>query len=81
MRWSNKYTYFLRGDEYYRFDDREFTIDKGDPPYPRPTGPWWFGCKEAEPRIAGAEREGSTSIFSIFDEVSDEDLDVEAGDS
>ncbi|XP_067014359.2 matrix metalloproteinase-14 isoform X2 [Anabrus simplex] len=41
------YTYFFKGTKYYRFDDRSFTVDAGNPPFPRPTGRWWFGCKES----------------------------------
>jgi len=22
-----------------------FQVDEGSPSFPRPTGPWWFGCK------------------------------------
>ena len=23
-----------------------FQVDKGDPPFPRSAGEWWFGCKQ-----------------------------------
>ena len=46
MQYSNGKTYFFKGGEYYRFDDAALTVDTGaDPPYPRDTGYWWFGCK------------------------------------
>ncbi|KAK7869885.1 hypothetical protein R5R35_006688 [Gryllus longicercus] len=41
------YTYFFKGTKYYRFDDRSFAVDTGSPAFPRPTGRWWFGCKES----------------------------------
>ena len=44
VQWSNQYTYFFHDGNYYRFNDMRFSIDKGDPNFPRPAGPWWFGC-------------------------------------
>ncbi|CAG0919450.1 unnamed protein product, partial [Notodromas monacha] len=44
LQYSNKLTYFFKGTEYWRFNDNDFEVDKGDPPYPRPVGDWWFGC-------------------------------------
>ena len=32
------------GDEYWRFDDEKQEVAAGDPPFPRPTRTWWFGC-------------------------------------
>lgn len=46
-KWSNGYTYFFTRSKYYRFNDRRFTIDGGDPAFPRDTGPWWFGCSRS----------------------------------
>ena len=46
LNWSNKRTYFFKGGQYYRFNDRRFAIDSGDPEFPRPAAPWWFGCKQ-----------------------------------
>lgn len=46
VQWSNKRTYFFKDGVYYRFNDRRFALDSGDPEFPRPTGPWWFGCEK-----------------------------------
>ena len=46
MQYSNGKTYFFKTGQYYRFDDIALTVDEdADPPYPRDTGYWWFGCK------------------------------------
>ena len=45
LKWSDNITYFFKGDHFYRFNDRRFAIDSGDPKFPRPTAPWWFGCQ------------------------------------
>eukprot|EP00092_Neocalanus_flemingeri_P010689 GFUD01011513.1.p1 GENE.GFUD01011513.1~~GFUD01011513.1.p1 ORF type:complete len:523 (+),score=130.30 GFUD01011513.1:119-1687(+) len=46
MQYSNGKTYFFKSGKYYRFDDNALSIDSSaDPPYPRDTGFWWFGCK------------------------------------
>eukprot|EP00091_Calanus_sinicus_P007250 TRINITY_DN18211_c0_g1_i1.p1 TRINITY_DN18211_c0_g1~~TRINITY_DN18211_c0_g1_i1.p1 ORF type:complete len:117 (-),score=15.26 TRINITY_DN18211_c0_g1_i1:303-653(-) len=45
LQYNNGYTYFFKKGEYYRFDDRSFKVDDGDPPFPRPAGYWWFGCE------------------------------------
>uniref|UniRef100_A0ABD2WDK6 Peptidase metallopeptidase domain-containing protein n=1 Tax=Trichogramma kaykai TaxID=54128 RepID=A0ABD2WDK6_9HYME len=39
------YTYFFKDESYYRFNDRNFAIDIADPPFPRSTAYWWFGCR------------------------------------
>ncbi|XP_054013663.1 matrix metalloproteinase-14 isoform X4 [Hylaeus anthracinus] len=41
------YTYFFKGDAYYRFNDRTFSMDVADPAFPRSTAYWWFGCRSA----------------------------------
>jgi len=41
FQWTNGRTYFFSGTQYYRFNDRNFKVDTG---FPRPTGPYWFGC-------------------------------------
>lgn len=41
------YTYFFKGDMYYRFNDRTFSVDVADPAFPRSTAYWWFGCRSA----------------------------------
>ena len=45
FQWTNRRTYFFKGDDYWRFDDRRFAISKASPSYPRITATWWFGCK------------------------------------
>ncbi|CAL4067849.1 unnamed protein product [Meganyctiphanes norvegica] len=47
LHYSNGYTYFFKGGQYYRFNDRAFRVDSADPPFPRPTGYWWFGCPDS----------------------------------
>jgi matrix metalloproteinase-14 (membrane-inserted) len=46
FQWENGLTYFFKGRDYWRFNDRTFNIDKASPPFPRPSGPWWFGCSQ-----------------------------------
>ncbi|XP_059614019.1 matrix metalloproteinase-14 isoform X1 [Phlebotomus argentipes] len=45
LQYTNGYTYFFKDNKYYRFNDRTFSVDAADPPFPRPTAHWWFGCK------------------------------------
>jgi matrix metalloproteinase-14 (membrane-inserted) len=46
MQYSNGKTYFFKSGKYYRYDDNALAVDKSaDPPYPRDTKHWWFGCK------------------------------------
>ncbi|KFM80049.1 Matrix metalloproteinase-16, partial [Stegodyphus mimosarum] len=44
LLWENNVTYFFKEDKYYRFNDITSEVDNLDPPYPRPTSVWWFGC-------------------------------------
>ena len=74
-RWG-RYNYFFTDDKYYRFDDRRFTISEANPSYPRPTGPWWFGCEGSN--TASAKKEIDTR--SLFTEEGDEVFDVYPGD-
>jgi len=47
LQYSNGRTYFFKNGHYYRFDDNNFTLDaSANPPFPRETGFWWFGCPE-----------------------------------
>ncbi|XP_055530959.1 matrix metalloproteinase-14 isoform X2 [Wyeomyia smithii] len=45
LQYTNGYTYFFKDDKYYRFNDRTFSVDVSDPPFPRPVAHWWYGCK------------------------------------
>ncbi|XP_021941825.1 matrix metalloproteinase-16 isoform X3 [Zootermopsis nevadensis] len=45
LQYTNGYTYFFKRGQYYRFNDRTFSVDTADPAFPRPAGYWWFGCK------------------------------------
>ncbi|XP_033320869.2 matrix metalloproteinase-14 isoform X1 [Megalopta genalis] len=47
------YTYFFKGDAYYRFQDRSFSVDVADPAFPRSTAYWWFGCRSANKGTLG----------------------------
>ncbi|XP_003491150.1 matrix metalloproteinase-14 isoform X1 [Bombus vosnesenskii] len=47
------YTYFFKGDAYYRFNDRTFSVDVADPAFPRATAYWWFGCRSANKGTLG----------------------------
>ncbi|RXG51136.1 Matrix metalloproteinase-14 [Armadillidium vulgare] len=47
LMYSNGYTYFFKRNNYYRFNDRAFAVDSADPPFPRPTSYWWFGCSDS----------------------------------
>ncbi|PNF31898.1 hypothetical protein B7P43_G07939 [Cryptotermes secundus] len=43
------YVYFFRKGRYYRFNCITHLVDQGYPDLPdyhRPTGPWWFRCRE-----------------------------------
>ena len=74
VQWSNGYTYFFTtGGDYYRFDDRNFSMDDGDPAFPRDAGKWWFGCPGLD--VKAVEKD-QASIVSLFDEVGSEDMDV-----
>ncbi|XP_051963733.1 vitronectin a [Xyrauchen texanus] len=44
--------YFFQGDHYYRVDLRTKQVDYANPPYPRPIGKYWLGCKDTP----GAEK-------------------------
>lgn len=44
--------YFFKGDKYYRVNLRTKRVDYANPPYPRPIGKYWLGCKDAP----GAEK-------------------------
>ena len=31
---------------YWKFDDYNNKVETSNPPFPRPIGPWWFGCPQ-----------------------------------
>ena len=53
LQYDNGFTYFFKAGQYYRFDDMKFKVDKGDPPFPRDSRYWWFGCPRPQ---SGEER-------------------------
>ena len=52
---------------YYRFTNGSFEIDSGDPEFPRPTGPWWFGCEKSQSPLRNtfSLHNDSPAIFSL----------------
>uniref|UniRef100_A0A671MQG2 Vitronectin-like n=1 Tax=Sinocyclocheilus anshuiensis TaxID=1608454 RepID=A0A671MQG2_9TELE len=38
--------YFFKGDMYYRVNLQTKRVDYANPPYPRPIGKYWLGCKD-----------------------------------
>ncbi|XP_056612828.1 vitronectin a isoform X2 [Triplophysa dalaica] len=44
--------YFFTGDKYYRVNLQTKRVDTANPPYPRPIGKYWLGCKDTP----GAEK-------------------------
>ncbi|XP_071455412.1 matrix metalloproteinase-14 isoform X2 [Hetaerina americana] len=58
LQYTNGYTYFFKGGLYYRFSDSMFMVDPADPPFPRPAGYWWFGCRSASKGHFGITGEG-----------------------
>ena len=63
VQWSNKRTYFFKDGEYYRFNDRRFQIDSADPPFPRKSGSWWFGCTKKETFALQNDQDGIVPLF------------------
>ncbi|XP_046393280.1 matrix metalloproteinase-14 isoform X2 [Ischnura elegans] len=58
LQYTNGYTYFFKDGLYYRFSDSMFMVDPADPPFPRPAGYWWFGCRSASKGQFGITGEG-----------------------
>ncbi|KAJ8920934.1 hypothetical protein NQ315_015727, partial [Exocentrus adspersus] len=83
FQWTNGYTYFFKGNAYYRFNDRAFAVDVTNPPFPRSTAYWWFGCKNAPSGTIGtSESRGwlvgeESSTSSPWDDMIN---DTETGD-
>ncbi|XP_019556504.2 matrix metalloproteinase-14 isoform X2 [Aedes albopictus] len=80
LQYTNGYTYFFKDDKYYRFNDRTFSIDQSDPPFPRPVAHWWYGCKNTpstfdtlagtDERPAGDDYNRGSGASSIWTNVS-----------
>lgn len=63
------FTYFFKGDHYFRFNDRTFSIDKANPPFPRPFAYWWFGCRDAPKTLDNVmEDEYNEEVGEEYDE-------------
>jgi len=44
FQWKNGATYFFKSGKYWKLDDRTVSVARNNPPYPRNTGQWWYGC-------------------------------------
>ncbi|XP_053677258.1 matrix metalloproteinase-14-like [Anopheles nili] len=64
---GKKFTYFFKDDKYYRFNNEKLQVDQDDPPFPRQTAAWWFGCKNETDIITTTEKSG----METFDELDD----------
>ena len=67
---------------YVNFLFNRFTIDLSSNPFPRQTGPWWFGCPKTRPLLAQEiSSELSTQYSGDMDNNyltgGEEDLDVD----
>ncbi|CAA9999914.1 unnamed protein product [Nesidiocoris tenuis] len=71
LQYTNGYTYFFKKGQYYRFNDRTFSVDTADPPFPRPAGYWWFGCK--------SETSGRRTTGELNQHPEQDDAEVEGG--
>ncbi|KAK0158536.1 hypothetical protein PV328_009527 [Microctonus aethiopoides] len=80
------YTYFFKGNAYYRFNDRTFSVDVAEPAFPRATAYWWFGCRSASRGTLGnvmwknGYSNGGTFLSGNLEEVNDGEL-VGGGDN
>lgn len=77
LQYSNGYTYFFKDGTYYRFNDRSFTVDEADPPFPRPVGYWWLGCKSSASQRAAPSTRNDVPLPNDFDAGDDK---FDAGD-
>ena len=77
VRWKNNRSYFFHRGEYYRFNDRRFEIDDGGRfKFPRPSGPWWFGCDDDNYKTSALKKEDTIALLKDgFTEVDDIILD------
>ena len=91
FKWDNGRSYFFKDGQYWRFNDRRFAIDRSSRPFPRPTGPWWFGCPQVRPLMSDGDvnvltaadddtvefsNSGDTDLDSNFLTAGNEDLDA-----
>ena len=53
FQWKNGATYFFKSGKYWRFNDKTVSISRGNPPYPRRMGQWWFGCPTLNTKHGG----------------------------
>jgi hypothetical protein len=89
LQWNNGRTYFFKKGKYWRFNDREFTIDRANPPFPRDASHWWFGCPKPvnggltvdQSLTRGSFKFATDEEEDSYGYVGDEDLDVESSDS
>ncbi|XP_055920661.1 matrix metalloproteinase-19 isoform X1 [Eupeodes corollae] len=84
LQYTNGYTYFFKGDKYYRFNDRTFAVDSADPPFPRPSAHWWFGCKNVPSSFNSLGNFISNSDEAVVDHnesssYDNDDLNYDAG--
>ena len=83
LQWDNGKTYFFKGGNYWRFNDRRFEVDAG---FPRNAGEWWFGCPKLRPLVAeGAQTAAAEAEYAYvdldqeyFNNAGNEDLDVDS---
>ena len=67
MQYSNGKSYFFRNGRYYRFDDKNFVLDSSaNPPFPRETGFWWFGCSAASSPLKRVEDVGWVDLATLL---------------
>ncbi|KAJ9594898.1 hypothetical protein L9F63_013803, partial [Diploptera punctata] len=62
VQYTNGYTYFFKKGQYYRFNDRSFSVDAAVPPFPRSAGTWWFGCKDKPNETAARDSSRKSSL-------------------
>jgi len=74
LQYKNGYTYFFKQGRYWRFDDKNFGIDRADPPFPRPASYWWFGCPQDDDyEVVDSsvnDSQGPKSIWNIIKSIS-----------
>jgi matrix metalloproteinase-14 (membrane-inserted) len=43
--YGNNFTYFFKGNQYWKFNDKSFSVFLSDPPYPKRVSTFLFGCR------------------------------------